>query len=242
EKLCSFRFANLRHSGNLSLVAGMDDSGRMLCNAIHIVDKTPSGFEMYAGGGTRGCAHDIGKVVRDISGDGNLELVVDVDFTPFQGPVHCEATWPLIYAWTGAGYTNVSGRFKGFYEHEVESLNQQMAALPPSDTAKTPYYQHDCLSAEIAKIRRAMGGSPEAGLSDAIALARDADPERRYFAAALLIDIGTPDALKYLRPLIGDSDRSVADLASRGLSGMGGYPVPTFRREPLAGTRLGPAK
>jgi hypothetical protein len=47
ETLCSFRFADLRHSGTLSLVVAADSSGRMVCGRIYVIDKTSSELEVY---------------------------------------------------------------------------------------------------------------------------------------------------------------------------------------------------
>ena len=65
EKLCAFAFADLRHTGNLSLVASVDTSGRMLCNAVLIIDKDSSRFEVWAVGVTRGDAvDDVSHLIR----------------------------------------------------------------------------------------------------------------------------------------------------------------------------------
>ena len=86
EKLCAFAFADLRHTGNLSLVASVDTSGRMLCNAVLIIDKDSSRFEVWAVGVTRGDAvDDVSHLIKDLAGDGNLELVAESDFTWFTG-------------------------------------------------------------------------------------------------------------------------------------------------------------
>src|SRR5271170_4525556 len=45
--VCAFRFVDLRHSGNLSLVTVLN-SGWYQCNGLDIFDKTASGFEHYS--------------------------------------------------------------------------------------------------------------------------------------------------------------------------------------------------
>src|ERR1700733_5361032 len=47
-QVCSFRFVDLRHSGNLSLVVSLDD-GRGTCGGLHIVDRTAAGFQLHYG-------------------------------------------------------------------------------------------------------------------------------------------------------------------------------------------------
>ncbi len=134
EGLCAFAFADLRHTGNLSLVASADTSGRMLCGTVLIVDKDSSQFDVWAVGVTRGDAvDDVSHLIKDLAGDGNLELVAESDFTWFDGMAgHCVATWPVIYAWTGSGYADVSNRFPQFYKAELKRVNDKIAALPPS--------------------------------------------------------------------------------------------------------------
>jgi hypothetical protein len=92
--LCSFEFADLRNRSKLSLVASWA-SGRVC--SVEIIDKTASGFEVYD--------TDISSVeVRDLDGNGTLGLIGRVDLTYYHGAPSCQATWPMIYAWSGNGY------------------------------------------------------------------------------------------------------------------------------------------
>src|SRR5580700_10605828 len=122
HSICSSQFADLRHSGNLSLVVAASD-GRFC--SLSIIDKTPSGFELYG----VGLAHSSeGPEIKDLAGNGNLELIVDTDFTSYYAVHHCTATWPVIYAWTGGGYTDVSSQYKRYYEQQLASLKKYIAA------------------------------------------------------------------------------------------------------------------
>ncbi len=216
DQLCSFRFADLRHDGKLSLVASADNSGRMFCNELYIVDKVPSALQTWGIGISRGAAaHDVSGLIKDVAGNGNLELVVPSDLTGYAGASHCWAYWPVVYGWTGAGYANVSGNFTSFYQQTLNDLNNQIAALPSTSPATRPTlgdpgYTTDCLKAEAAKTQRLLGVSSNAGLSQAAALAGSADPNDREFAADLLEDIGTPQAVPYLQTLSADPVNSIA--------------------------------
>ncbi len=225
----SFRFADLRKSGNLSLLVGRDCASREFASVLYIVDKTPSGFEVHRTplmspsnphAVAAGIGGDVGSHVEDLAGDGNLELVIPTDITWYGGAIQCTATWPVVYAWTGAGYTNVSSRFKDFYQRRLDYLNDQIAALPPpSGTSATlllsgqPGFEDDCIKAEAAKIQRVLGISPNAGLDQAIILAGSANPDSRVFALQLLANIGTPEAIAQIQKLTADPNKTIASRA-----------------------------
>jgi hypothetical protein len=197
-RVCSFRFANLRHSKNLTLLVTLYDGGRGGCGSLYIIDRTAAGFQMRVGYNNPAGIDDVNQVVRDLNHDGKLVLIFDREFTDYEGANHCFATWPVIYAWDGSNYANVSAHphFIPFYEQKIKTLN-----LGPPD---------DCDKATIAKIQRFLGAPPNTGLSEAIAWAQSTDHFQREFAVGLLSDIGTPEARKYLRILTSDPDNIVA--------------------------------
>jgi len=69
-KLCSFRFVDLRHSGQLSLVAVDDGGGTTDCNGLTVFDKTSAGIETYDYSGALVSTDT--NVVMDINGDGHF--------------------------------------------------------------------------------------------------------------------------------------------------------------------------
>jgi hypothetical protein len=119
-QLCSAQFADLRHSGNLSLVASWSD-GRF-CD-VEIFDKSAAGFEVYD-------VDDSRRVeVKDVDGNATLQVIADVDLTVWAGSNHCQASWPVIYTWTGDGYEDVSSKYRPFYAQRLDSLNKEIAVL-----------------------------------------------------------------------------------------------------------------
>jgi len=118
--ICSSKFADLRNSGSLSLVVATSD-GRF-CSP-DIIDKTASGFDWYSFD-----ENSQEPEVRDLSGNGKLELVVPTNFTSYYGARHCVGQWPVIYAWTGNAYMEVSNQYKSYYEHFLASLQNKIAA------------------------------------------------------------------------------------------------------------------
>jgi hypothetical protein len=128
-KLCNFQFADLRHSGELSLVVGDDYGGTAECNNVDIFDKSRAGFEYYSFIQTGASYYD---QIDDVARDGNQELVVARVFDS-GGIDHCSATWPVIYAWTGTGYSDVSSNFKSYYEEQLASLQKTIATAEAQD-------------------------------------------------------------------------------------------------------------
>ncbi len=276
--ICYARFADLRRSGTLSLVVSESD-GRF-CHII-AVDKIAGGFTMYA----FNLAHfaDVPEI-KDLGRDGNLELIVPTDFTGYYGAQHCMAQWPVIYAWTGSNYSDVSSHYKGYYEQQLASLQKEIASTeaqneraeqasaahgagpaasaaglmlkwhlaasaenknepvdggsrvvepqtedyygpgihassrtvmpppPPQVLAPPPPGRDglDCTKAEAAKIERFLGISRDAGMTDAIKWKNSDNPYDRQFAAWVLADIATPEAISDLQVLRHEPNRGVA--------------------------------
>jgi uncharacterized repeat protein (TIGR01451 family) len=123
-KVCEYRFADLRHSGTLSLVVSYDNGGTADCNNVEVIDKVPAGFEYFDFDTTQDFSFDS---VQDINGDGRSELVVRGGVAG-GGVDHCTATWPIVYAWTGSGYSDVSSHYKNFYERQLAPLQKEIAA------------------------------------------------------------------------------------------------------------------
>jgi hypothetical protein len=266
QGICFAHFADLHHSGTLSLVVSEGD-GRACY--LSVVDKTAGGFRRYS--------FDLSRLgdrpeIKDLDENGKLELIVPTDLTGYQGAVYCMAQWPVIYACTGNGYSDVSSNYRSYYEKRLGSLKKEIEAaeankeqaelgagahgtgraaspatgapasdklgkaappevvygpngsygsfnltlIQPSPVAlpmATPEPDRrglNCTKVEAAKIERFLGVSRDAGMTDAIKWADSADPIDREFASDVLADIGTPDALEYLRTLSNDSVRGVA--------------------------------
>jgi hypothetical protein len=120
--ICYARFADLQHSSTLSLVVPESD-GRF-CH-LFVVDKTAGGFRSYSLDLALGVD---GPEIKDLSRNRNLELIVPTDLTGYQGGGYCGAQWPVIYAWTGSTYSDVSSHYKGYYEKQLVSLKKEIAA------------------------------------------------------------------------------------------------------------------
>ncbi len=222
--ICSFRFADLRHNGTLSLVAGIGVVDRPSCRDLDVIDKTMAGFELYQSGGAIGSASDVARSIRDLRNDGHLEFLLLVGLGVLQN--RCAAGWTGVFAWTGDDYTNVSDRFKDYYRQRLDSLAMIIPTLKAApDSHGYSLLDKECLQAEAAAIQRFLRISPNAGIDQAIRLATSKDGGDRVFAAQILGAIGTPEARKYLEKLSADSDNSVMISAKYALSGSAKGPM-----------------
>jgi hypothetical protein len=123
-RVCNYRFADLRHSGNLSLIVSIDAGGTSGCNSSDIFDKTSSGFEYYSSWAYFSSDSD----VQDVNHDGKLELILWGPIT-WQSDLGMECDWPMIFTWNGEGYAEVSDQYKGYYKAYLKDLDEQIAAV-----------------------------------------------------------------------------------------------------------------
>src|ERR1700689_983053 len=215
-KLCQFHFADLRNSGNLSLVVVLDGGGMGGCNLTYIFDKTASGFEDYF---TRASPEDnLPDSFQDISHDGKLELILYAPLAPYESRhFGCDAEWPVVFAWTGRSYTDVSIQYKKYYEHYLDSLKKQITAAAAFPTSM-PDPDFECKRIEAAKAEAFLGISSGVAMSDAIKASVSKSPDERAMAAVFLSYIGTPKAMAELWKLSSDSNPAVADIGNERLS------------------------
>lgn len=202
-RICSYRFADMGHNGNLTLLVTRQDGGHGGCGTLYIVDRTPTGFVQHFASGSVWGFGDVRNGVRDIDHDGHLEIIVYHDLTAYEGAMHCLADWPVIYAWDGADYANVSAqpRLRPFYRREIKSLEKR-TDIPA-----------DCRAASVYQIERFLGAPPTTGLDDAAKWATSSDPFVREFAAGVLANISTPEAADHLRKLVHDPNPQVSTAA-----------------------------
>lgn len=224
QMLRSYKFADLRHDGFLSLVAQTGPAKTASCNdypiggfcSVYIVDKTRTGFEIYKTVGSIEPGGTVPLGIQDLGHDGNLEVIISQPFTSIFK--QCVASWPAIYAPIGDGYRNVSDRFQDFYRSRLDALNQPIPTGAPYDKP-----DKECLDAEAAKLERVLG-SPNAGIDTAIASTQSKDLNQTIFGIYNLMDINTPEAQRYLNTLSNspnpDIKRVMTQLASRRSKGL----------------------
>lgn len=111
--------------GFLSLVYGEGVTNRLSCRDVYIIDRTASGFEMHWAGGGIDSGSDLSDDIADLNHDGKLEFVLGTSIGSI--PQRCTVGWPVVYAWTGANYMDVSEQFKGFID---EDWNKSAGSFP----------------------------------------------------------------------------------------------------------------
>jgi len=222
--VCEFRFADLRSSGDLSLIVSVDP-GRG-CTELYIFDKTPTGFELYHPTASRiVVAHNLANSVLDINHDGRHELVLWAALAPFAtgfsfGKIGCEAEWPLIFAWTGNGYSaEVGDQYKDYYRNYLKSVEARLAA----DAQGYP-----CARIEAARTEAFLGIDSASTMSAAIRGSESDNPNDRIVAAVIFSHLGTQEAEQDLKTLGNDADSRVAGLAKETAS-FGEDPSPSAR-------------
>jgi hypothetical protein len=156
-KVCEFHFADLRHSGLLSLVVSYDSGGTSDCNEVEIFDKNPGGIEDYDFNSSPPNYFDS---IEDIKGDGHHELIVDIDFAAGSRNRHCTASWPVVYAWDGTGYSDLSGQYKGYYQRTLGSLQKEIAAAE-SQKARAQQESAAQRTEPAASVGRGISVSPQ---------------------------------------------------------------------------------
>ena len=122
-EVCESHFADLRHSGQLSLVVVYDNGGTGDCNLVAVLDKSGEAIDDYDFANQTGFSFDS---IEDINGDSRDELIVDGGLAGGEMN-HCSVTWPIVYAWTGNGYSDVSVNYPKYYRQQLASLQKQIA-------------------------------------------------------------------------------------------------------------------
>ncbi len=200
-----FRFVDLLGDGNIELVASADYSGRSLFNDLVIVHRSGGLFGMQHIGTPS--LESLNGVISDINNDGKKEILVPTGLTPYVNGTVPVATWTAIYSWNGSLFQENTSSFSTYYATTV--LSPLQAALKTANG--TGNAEKIALAQiELDKATRVSIGPGTTGMSTAQALVASTDPVLRIWAASVLGDIGTADALTTLATLTQDADSSVA--------------------------------
>lgn len=182
-KVCEFRFADLQNSGNLSLIITLNPEGRQWpeCNQLYILDR--KGLDIYTT--DRAYGDDLAHSVLDINHDGRHELVLWGDLLNATGyyrsrrvsEVGCDAKWPLVFAWTGIGYSEVGDQYKNYYRNYLKSLEAQLAAYSSESGSAAAQTANPTPMPRIGEFSVSPGGEGPGLVSGPVLIAPAPTPE-----------------------------------------------------------------
>ena len=117
-----------------------------------IFDKTASGFDAYTSWAAFG-----ENSVQDINHDGKFELVLDSPIGPPGSSLAC--TWPLIFAWTGSDYREVSTQFKNYYRRHLDELDKEFGVESPEQAKADPLPSFQTAPTLVLNSKKSVSGS-----------------------------------------------------------------------------------
>jgi hypothetical protein len=172
------------------LVTTLDVNARAYFNAVVIFSRDSSGKVTSAE--IRGSEiRDLGRVVRDLNGDGKHELIIPTQLTEYSSAE--TVTWPAVYRLENGKYVEVSRDFPHFYDQDVlpevkKPISGYQAGAGPPNPARQ--YALTELIMRRNQILRVLGRDPAAGLQDAREWMKSGDPRFLQAAAATFQSIG----------------------------------------------------
>jgi hypothetical protein len=166
-----------------------DLSGRAFFDYLAIYEQNSSGtasLRQWIEGDQLGT--DLGKIVRDIDGDGEIELVIPTTLVSYG--TGATITWPAVYRLEKGKYVEASRDFPGFYEDEVmPKLQERINQYQGKPGVGTPDAVAG-LTMVQDKILRVLGRDPTAGLQRVYEWMNSDDPILLQDAAATFQSVG----------------------------------------------------
>jgi hypothetical protein len=193
------------------MIATIDMSGRRFCNQLAVIvlgnpaSPSPASLVQYIDVSIMGKA---ASALRDLDGDGNDEIVVPRAISSYEGVRACVAVVPAVFSCSPKGCTEVGQNFPGFYRDELRWRRDQISAKDGVAEIDRP-----CRLMEAAKLERALGDDPRAGMDLADSWATAEDPALRRKSVDIFADIADETAASRLLSLASDPDPGVASYA-----------------------------
>lgn len=225
-----FKFVDMNRDGNIQLVASIDVAGRPFFNWVGVVGQVNGrfSFDRVPSWGER---HDFDRELRDLDGDGTLELLAkdrwaDVDDASVPDSLRDssgvsvlpDSAWINVLQWNNGTLRNVNEKFSRFYQAEyiptIQRALSTIDAIRDSDDLKEGI-------ASIYKVNafRALrtAGRRNVGYEEAVNWAYSRDPVLQISAAQVFSDIGDSDSVVQLERLTRSSDASISNRAEGAL-------------------------
>jgi hypothetical protein len=184
-----FGWYDLNRNSQYQLIVTEDLSGRAFFDYLAIYEQNSSGtasLRQWIEGDQLGT--DLGKIVRDIDGDGEIELVIPTTLVSYG--TGATITWPAVYRLEKGKYVEASRDFPGFYEDEVmPKLQERINQYQGKPGVGTPDAVAG-LTMVQDKILRVLGRDPTAGLQRVYEWMNSDDPILLQDAAATFQSVG----------------------------------------------------
>jgi len=164
----AFGWYDLRGDGHYDLVVTEDLSGRAFFDYLAIYGQSNAGrvklIQWIEGDQL---PSDLGKVVRDLNGDGKDEFIIPITLVSYT--TASTITWPAVYRLANGKYVEDSSDFADYYDSKVlPSLERQIGAARDRNASGWQDERQAAAALMVkAKILRVLGRDPKAGLQDA---------------------------------------------------------------------------
>jgi hypothetical protein len=190
DQLNEFEWVDLAGDGKYELVTTA--SFGPCCVFLGIYSKDTAGkvsLQSLDGAGK------LSETVRDLNGDGKMELVIWTELAAPPGswsPMTATPRWPAVYRLESGKYVEASRDFPNFYDSEIRPELAQASVKGQQEVRRNPAYGDNVarLVLEKDKLLRMLGRDPTAGLQDAYQWMGSGSSQLVQCAIATFADIG----------------------------------------------------
>ena len=191
----AFGWYDLSRDGHYDLVVTEDLSGRAFFDYLAIYGRSNAGevklIQWIEGDQI---PSDLGKVVRDLNGDGKDEIIIPTTLASYT--TASTITWPAVYRLANGKYVEASRDFPDYYDSQVLPLIERKISKARNRNASGWQDEPHAAAALMvkAKLLRVLGRDPNAGLQDADVWMKSDNPELLQYAIATFSAIGGHDS------------------------------------------------
>jgi hypothetical protein len=221
QEVDEFGWFDLAGDGKYELV--LTASSGPCCEALGILTQTRAGklrVQNFLGAG------QLSKTVRDLNGDGRMELILRPEIAQpgTWTPSVATPRWPAAYRLNKKGrYVEDSRDFPKFYDDEILPELDRAISHWQSEAVRHPAYAGSVgdnaavVLLEKDKILRVLGRDPTAGLNHAYQWMNSDDPTKLQCAVAIFADIcGHDREVREARDKIGPALKHQIEARKRG--------------------------
>jgi len=172
---------------------------------------------------------NINRDIKDINGDGNLEVLTKEILA--ESTCHAECVeWPEVYKWDGRRYVEASEDFPEYYKKIIENLDARLKQLSEIDLEElamsdkrtkeelAEWQQFRIADTQVARFKaKQLLGEGKAGFNHAVQWSSSMEYQLRRNAVTVFAGIMDSKSKRYLEKLATDSESTVARSAATAL-------------------------